>query len=91
MRSFVALSVILLATSPSASSAITGPLKKEQDNGAYLKGARAPTLNFLKPSGLVTVPLTRKNNTWYTTRVVIGTGLECDFFVSTTCSNTAVG
>lgn len=99
MRSFVALSVALFATSASAASpVITIPLTKLQRTGAYLKGspdadrARAAFLKSFTASGPTTVPATNLAYVQYTTSVGIGSPpTYYNLVVDTGSSNTFCG
>ncbi|KAN0088293.1 Aspartic peptidase domain containing protein [Tylopilus felleus] len=97
MRSFAALSLVVFATSTSA-SAITIPLTKLQRSGAYLKGspdadrARAAFLKSRTATGPTTVPATNLAYVQYTTSVGIGNPpTYYNLVVDTGSSNTFCG
>ncbi|KAF8432236.1 acid protease [Boletus edulis BED1] len=96
MKSFVALSIILLATSGSSLNTI--PLTKLQGNGVYLKGspdagrARAASLKRRADYGPTTFPATNVQYEIYTTKVGIGNPpTYYDLFVDTGSANTFCG
>ncbi|KAF8125492.1 acid protease [Boletus edulis] len=96
MKSFVALSVILLATSAS-SSTTSIPLAKLQGTGAYLKGspdagrARAAFLRR-RTDNANTVPATYKGYPSYVTKVGIGNPpTYYNLIVDTASANTFCG
>lgn len=98
MRSFAALSIVLLATSASASPVVTMPLTKLQRSGAYLKGspdadrARAALLKSRTASGPTTVPATNLEYVQYTSSVGIGNPpTYYNLVVDTGSSNTFCG
>ncbi|KAF8448784.1 acid protease [Boletus edulis BED1] len=98
MRSFAALSIVLLTTSSSASSVINIPLTKLQRTGTYLKGspdadrARAAFLKLRTASGPTTVPATNLAYVQYTTSVGIGNPpTYYNLVVDTGSSNTFCG
>ena len=78
MRSFVALPVVLLAMSASASPVITIPLTKLQRTGAHLNETpdtdhpRAAILESRQANGSTTVQATNLGYLWYTVSVGIG-------------------
>lgn len=98
MRSFVALSVVLLATSTSASPVITVPLTEVQHSGTYLKGTSDAAALLKARVTLGPVPnefsaaLTNVNHKLFTTMVGIGTPpTQYNLLVDTGSSNLFVG
>lgn len=98
MKSFAAFSLVLLATSASASPVVTIPLTRLQRTGSYLHGspeadrARAAFLKSRTNDGLATVPATNLAYVQYTTSVGIGSpATYYNLAVDTGSSNTFCG
>lgn len=100
MKSSIALTLVLLATSASASPAVTIPLTRLKHTGSYLQGSpdadRARTAFFKSrastPSGPTTVPATNLGYLQYTTSVGFGNPpTYYNLIVDTGSSNTFCG